>query len=97
MLNFEEIISKLVRDNIDSIDRKKDIYRALCNVRWVNSITDEEYTCSWRYAAMLVAESEGDMDVMAYCNYYCSSGEGNVAVWIEDELSEYNWFFEEYR
>lgn len=88
---FGDIIIQLIKDNMENRDAKVEIYRALCNVRWVNTITNDEYSCSWRYAGGLIADTEGNFEDMAYCDYYCSGGEGNVANWIADELIKYNW------
>lgn len=94
-INFEDIISQMVKEHIDSESDKVDIYKALCNIIWVHKVTGEVYTCSWRYAGGLISNAEGDAEYMAYCNYYCSGGEGTVEDWVAEELLKYGWEWSE--
>ena len=90
-LHFEEIIQKMVLEHIDSREHKQDIYKALCNMQWQNITNNKIYSCTWRYAGGLIAEAEGNFERMAYCDYYCSGGEGYVEDWVEEYLIQYGW------
>lgn len=84
-LNYKELLHIALNPFLDRFqddDFAKEIYRALCNMKW-RSIYDPdyEYSCSWRYAGGLVAEIRGKGE--DYLDYYCSGGEGIVTERVE--------------
>lgn len=92
---LEEALKPIARR---SEEDAADVYRCLCNVRWVPlDCPDETYgvhktieaqgvTCSWRYAGELVANwrDEGE----DYMDFYCSGREGTVTEEIRKTLEE---------
>lgn len=71
------------------------VYAALCNVVWQCTPTEQEYSCSWRYAGGLVAEIVGAGE--DYMDYYCSGyhkgnvPEGKVTAEVAKALADYGW------
>lgn len=67
----------------------KELYAAMCNMRWRSKVTDEIYSCSWRFAGGLVAEIRGKGE--RYIDFYCSGGEGTVTERIKEALDTLGW------
>ena len=82
------------------------IYAALCNTQWCKRdtwqiLTEQYWTCSWRYAGGVVADMIGKGD---YVGWYCSGldidgsetpsfvREGHVTEEIAADLSKLGWF-----
>ena len=86
---FECDLKKLT-DKIMDDDYAVELYRALCNMRWQN-IEDPGniYSCSWRYAGVLVAQIRRCDEY--YMDYYCSGREGQVSERIEKDLKLLGW------
>lgn len=60
-------------------DYAQNVYAALCNMRWqpaevIPILTDEYWSCSWRYAGGVVAEFRNGATgtVEDYMDWYCS-------------------------
>jgi len=97
MQQFEKDIQNLYDDVNFNYSYAQALYAALCNTRWTNKKTGEEYTCSWRYAGGLIADMRGNTKNMNYMDFYCSGiedgseKEGHVASYIEDDMNELGW------
>ena len=77
----EFIMGKILADNAYA----QNIYAAMCNVQWQKRevlpiLSDDLWTCSWRYAGGMVARFRGQGD---YMDYYCSGIRSDDT--IEDE------------
>jgi len=79
-----KIMAKLQDD-----DYAVSLYRAFCNVTWVDSM-NEQWSASWRCSGGLIAgwRNKGEN----YMNFYCSGGEGKVSEEIATDLAELGWF-----
>lgn len=63
LMKSDEIANKCLNSDIYS----QNLYAALCNNRFFYS--DEEWTCSWRFAGGIVADLRNSGD---YMDWYCS-------------------------
>lgn len=76
------------------------LYAALCNNRFFKN--DEEWTCSWRHAASLIAEIRNVGE--DYLDWYCSGmdesktyvTEGTVTSEISHDLLNLGWHIKSY-
>lgn len=86
--NFERDLHKLIEKFAD-IKYAKNMYSALCNMRWKHRKTQHIYDCSWRYAGGLVAglRCEGE----DYLDFYCGGNEGIIDKEIYNDLCELGW------
>ena len=88
----------------------QNLYAALCNRSWqkldvIDILTDQDWSCTWRYAGGLVADIQGHGD---YMNWYCSGmgsglgngdtdgskgyvGESHITDEIEEDLKTLGW------
>ncbi len=66
-----------------------DIYKALSNMRWRSKVTDDIYSCTWRFAGGLVAQIREMGE--NYLDFYCSGDEGHVTARVKDELDKLGW------
>ena len=80
---------KQIYANLDDEARYTDLYRALCNVEWVQQQTGRRWSCSWRYAGTVAAVLRGEGE--DYLSYYISGDEGAIAPWLRKALAEYGW------
>jgi hypothetical protein len=73
-------------------DRSKEEHKRLWD-EYCERIKGWTYSCTWRYAGGLVAEirNEDNRDSMAYCNWYCSGGEGLVYEDFEKHMAQHGW------
>ena len=67
----------------------KDVYRALCNMRWRKKWSFRKYSCSWRYAGGLVARLRDKGE--DYIHFYCSGHEGSVRQEIKKSFNKLGW------
>lgn len=70
----------------DSIKYAQNLYAALCNNQY--ETTDKsttDWSCSWRFAARLVAEIRKDGD---YIDWYCSGMYGGPGFVTESTITE---------
>ena len=77
------------RVNIDDAFARE-LYGALCNMRWRQTAsTGEPVSMSWRYAGGVVAglACRGE----CYLDYYCSGGEGVVSESVRVALGALGW------
>jgi len=85
---FESLLKKLFSEKVKDKDFAKKLYDCLCNTIWYNKITNDIYSCSWRYAGGFVAglRNEGE----DYLDFYCQgfSHEGDYHSEIYEELSK---------
>ena len=87
-IEFESDINNLYQKLLND-DYAKDLYRALCNMRWKKRGFTELYSCSWRYAGGLIATIRNKGE--DYMNFYLSGYEGNVTDEIRDDLKRLGW------
>lgn len=74
-------------DRFKDDDFAKEIYAALCNLKWRSIFKPEyEFSCSWRYAGGLVAEIRGKGE--NYLTYYWGGGEGIATERVEKFFKE---------
>jgi len=85
---FENELKKL-KTKLSNDDYAKDLYGALCNMKWKHVATGSVYSCSWRYAGGLVADMRDKKEM--YLDYYCSGNEGLVTLEVERDLAELGW------
>jgi len=67
----------------------KDVYRALCNMRWRMKWTPFKYSCSWRYAGGLIARIREQGE--EYIDFYCSGKEGIITDQVKNMFNELGW------
>ena len=86
---FEQIITtdSVIKTKIENDMFAKELYAALCNIIWKNS--EEEYSCTWRYAGELVASLRDKNE--DYMDFYCSGNEGIISENVKNILTKYNW------
>lgn len=102
-LKASELVSNKIRSNPIYA---QNMYAALCNMQWCKAdvwpiLTEDYWSCSWRYAGGLVAEIVGEGD---YLSYYCSGinnededatrktvSEGTVTDEIREDLNKLGW------
>ena len=81
-------VAELVRDR----GFAEDLYRALCNIKWLRA--GKEWSCTWRSAGDVVAAlrdlGEDHME------FYCSGGEGTVTADVASELGKLGWTWTQY-
>jgi hypothetical protein len=68
----------------------RELYGALCNMRWCRVGSDKEpVSMTWRYAGGVVAHlaCRGG----CYLDYYCAGGEGTVSERVRATLGELGW------
>ncbi|MGH2833222.1 MAG: hypothetical protein ACRDK2_10655 [Solirubrobacteraceae bacterium] len=68
----------------------RELYAALCNMRWRRSDSDAEpVSMSWRYAGGVIAHlaCKGE----CYLDYYCSGNEGVVSEQVRGALGGIGW------
>jgi len=85
---FEKDLRSL-SSKMSDLDYAKDVYRALCNMRWKKLGSKALYSCSWRYAGGMVAEIRSVNE--DYLNFYCSNNEGTVTTEVEKDMAELEW------
>ena len=80
-----------LKDRMVSDDKfAKDIYGALCNMRWQRKDDEKNiYSCSWRYAGGLVSDIRDKGEY--YLDYYCSGNEGMVTEEVKKEFDKLGW------
>ena len=78
-----------LRNKMKDIEFAKNVYRALCNMRWKKLGTNSIYSCSWRYAGGLVAEIRNVGE--DYLDFYCSGREGTVDKEVKKLLNNLGW------
>lgn len=89
---FEEDLQQLSLRIANDFNFAKDVYGALCNMRWQNKENSEEiYSCSWRYAGGLIAGMRGNNDGMNYMKFYCSGNEGIVTHEVAIAFDDLGW------
>lgn len=94
-----EFVARIRQSN----DLATDLYRALCNNRFLHTsqMNDDDpwyWSCTWRGAGALVAEIVGtNPDPMNYCDYYCAGGEGTITPEIADILASMGWHGRPYK
>jgi hypothetical protein len=88
VIEFESDINNLYYKLLND-DYAKDLYRALCNMRWKKYGFAELYSCSWRYAGGLIATIRNKGE--DYMTFYLSGHEGNVTDEIKDDLKKLGW------
>lgn len=84
----------------------QNIYAALCNNEFIKNdvipiLTEETWSCTWRYAGGIVADLTGEGD---YLDWYCSGirhddgeltslyvGEGDITDEVKDDLFKLGW------
>ena len=87
--NFEEDLKK-IKTLLKDEKTAKELYGALCNMRWINlKDSSQVYSCSWRYAGGIVAGLRGMGE--SYLDFYCSGSEGHVTPLIESLLLGIGW------
>ena len=86
--NFELDIATLI-PKLQDDEYAKNLYRALCNMRWKHYNYVEPYSCSWRYAGGLVAKLRGKGET--YTHFYLSGNEGHVDAEISKDLHALGW------
>lgn len=71
-------------DRFKDDDFAKEVYAALCNLKWRSVYKPEyEFSCSWRNASGLIAEIRGRGE-----SFYCSGGEGTATERVEKFFKE---------
>lgn len=68
----------------------RELYAALCNMRWRRDDSHAEpVSMSWRYAGGVVAHlaCKGE----CYLDYYCSGNEGKVSEQVRSALGDLGW------
>lgn len=87
-VKFEDSLNKL-RGKVKDIGYAKDLYKALCNMKWKCKTTEIDYHCSWRYAGGLIADLRDVGE--CYLDFYCSGGEGHVTEEVKEDLDKLGW------
>ena len=82
--NLESLIPKLQDD-----EYAKNLYRALCNMRWAKKGVPQPYSCSWRYAGGLVARLRNKGE--SYMDFYLSGNEGYISSEVSLDLHKLGW------
>lgn len=78
---------KDIADKLQDDDFAKDVYRALCNMRWQSKNNPKKvYSCTWRYAGELVAELRAKGEI--YLDFYLSGGEGGITKEVGEAFGE---------
>ncbi len=95
--------SPVVLEKIKKDRYAQNLYAAMCNMQWQRAevwpiLTDEVWSCSWRYSGGIVAELRGEGD---YLSWYCSGigaeaelgyvTEGEVTDEIRADLASLGW------
>lgn len=64
------------------------VWGGLANVIWVNKKTDDEFSCTFRYAGGLISEitERGD-----YMTYYCSGDYETIPATMKERLGKLGW------
>ncbi len=85
-LDYNQMIHMSLNPYLDRFKDKdfaREVYAALCNMRWQSIYKPEYvYSCSWRYAGGLIAEIRGCGEI--YLDFYCSGGEGIVTERVQE-------------
>jgi hypothetical protein len=85
--SFKKVLIKLFSEKVKEKDFARKLYDCLCNTVWYNKLTDDIYSCSFRYAGGLIAEmrDQGEDYLDFYCNSF--SGEGTYHKEIYEPLN----------
>jgi hypothetical protein len=86
---FERDLSYIKTGLKEDEEFAKDVYRALCNMRWRMKRTPFKYSCSWRYAGGLIAQLREQGE--DYIDFYCSGNEGIVAPNVKEIFYNLGW------
>jgi hypothetical protein len=92
MKNLEEDLLRLKTKIVKDKQFAKDVYNALCNMRWKEvGNPGNIYSCSWRYAGGLIAEMRGNPSPLNHMDFYCSGSEGVVTEQVENIFYAFGW------
>ena len=93
-LLFDVLLKKTILEHIDSEDKKKNIYSALCNLIWYNTELKVQCSYSWRHAGGIISEVNNEYfneNKWDYMDYYLSGYEGVVEDWIKERFNSEGW------
>ncbi|MCP4649572.1 MAG: hypothetical protein GY853_05775 [PVC group bacterium] len=65
------------------------LYASLCNMKWYNRKSNDEYSCTWRYAGGLVARLRNDGE--NYLDFYLNGNEGKIRDDVYHDLGRLGW------
>jgi hypothetical protein len=86
-----ELALRMLSEHVNTDDAfARELYGALCNMRWRRTASEGELvSMSWRYAGGVVAHlaCKGE----CYLDYYCSGGEGVVSESVRVALGTLGW------
>lgn len=105
-VGFERVLfENVTAEQIADLSFASELYRAMCNVCWVEVSTPSErrgkafWSCTWRTSGAIVADLRNDLlshDTSheaheSYLDYYCMGGEGEVSERIREFLHGLGW------
>lgn len=86
-----EVALRTLSDRVRTDDTfARELYAALCNMRWRRDGSETEpVSMSWRYAGGVIAHlaCKGE----CYLDYYCSGNEGKVSEQVREALGGLGW------
>lgn len=82
--------SPVILEKVKDRRYAQNVYAALCNMRWQPEevwpvLTDEYWSCSWRYAGEVVADLRVDFNE-DYMDWYCTGIRGGMT--YDDDIAE---------
>ena len=86
--DFEQDLAKLTSKLMDD-KYAVAMYCALSNMKWKHKNLSKPYSCSFRYAAGLIAKLRDKGET--YLDFYCSGMEGEVTGEISLDLHAMGW------
>ena len=79
-----------IESQMQDLEFATEVYQSLCNMRWRRKDNPKIiYSCSWRYAAGIIAEIRNQGE--DYLDFYCSGNEGVISSRLEIIYSSAGW------
>jgi len=78
-----------LRSKVQDINYANALYASMCNMKWLDHVTNEEWSCTWRYSGDIVAQLRNNNE--DYMDFYCNGNEGTVREDVLKDLHELGW------